>query len=308
MPKTDDDVLRELLHRATDNVHAPSAVAARIVARHHRRLRNTRILSITTTSVAAAAVVSAMVVTRVGPSAAGHAQLPAALPATKLPPVKLTAVQVLDQLSVAAGRAPQPTGRYIALSEVDIDQGSERTTVFDGLTGDIWTYQHVNGAASKLPVSVHWSPTRAEFAAWPTNPARLRALLLSPEGQATPKGLATPESEEGAGVPYGTPPDEVVFQEATNWLWNPLLSPALRSAMYKVLAATPGVMVKTGTTDRTGRPAIEISQFDGGDRVATFESPSTGAVLEQDFGIAGPAVYTAVTGYASPPANPYNGG
>lgn len=85
MPKTDDDVLRELLHRATDDVHAPSAVAARIVARHHRRLRNTRILSITTTSVAAAAVVSAMVVTRVGPSAAGHAQRPAALPATKLP-------------------------------------------------------------------------------------------------------------------------------------------------------------------------------------------------------------------------------
>jgi hypothetical protein len=95
MPRTDDDVLRELLHRATDDLHAPSAVTAGIVTRHHRRLRNTRILSITTTSVAAAAVV----------------------------------------------------------------------------------------------------------------------------------------------------------------LWNPLLSPALRAAMYKVLAATPGVEVKTGTTDKIGRPS-----------------------------------------------------
>ena len=53
--------------------------------------------------------------------------------------------------------------------------------------------------------------------------------------------------------------DDLVFQEATTWLWNPLLSPALRSAMYKVLAATPGVTVKTGITDKTGRPAIEMA-------------------------------------------------
>src|ERR1700728_2653611 len=121
MPKTDEDVLRELLHRATDDLHAPSAVTAGIVTRHHRRLRNTRILSITTTSVAAAAVAAAVVVARVGPSAPSPAQHPVALPATKLPPVKLTAMQVLDQLSVAAARAPQPTGRYIALTEIDLN-------------------------------------------------------------------------------------------------------------------------------------------------------------------------------------------
>jgi hypothetical protein len=307
MTKTDDDVLGELLHRATDDLRAPSAVSARIVTRHHRRLRNTRILSITTTSVAAAAVVAAAVVTRIGPSAPSHAGHPAALPATelpatRLPPIQLTAVQVLDQLSVAAGRAPEPTGRYVALTESDIDQGYERTTVFDALTGDVWTYQNDSSAPGKLPFYSHSSPTRAEFAAWPTNPARLRALLLSPRGQATPEG------EEGAGVPYGTPPDDLVFQEVTNWLWNPLLSPALRSAMYKVLAATPGVTVKTGATDMNGRPAIAISRYAGGDRVTTFQSPSTGAVLEQDFGIVGPAVYTAVIGYATPPANPYSGG
>jgi hypothetical protein len=304
MPKTDDDVLRELLHRATDDLHARAAVTAGIVTRHHRRVRNTRILSIATTSVAAAAMVAAVVVTRVGPSATGRAQHPAALPATKLLPVQLTAVQVLDQLSVAAARAPQPADRYIALSENDLGQGSQRTTVFDGVTGDVWTYQDASGVPSTFPVTKHWSPTRAEFAAWPTNPAKLRALLISQGAQ------AGTDDEEGvqSEVINGATTDDLVFQEATNWLWNPLLSPALRAAMYKVLAATPGVTVKTGTTDKLGRPAIEISRRDSDARYTTFESPSTGAVLEQDFDLAGIAVYTAVTGYATPPANPYSGG
>jgi len=300
MPKTDDDVLRELLHRATDDLHARAAVTAGIVTRHHRRVRNTRILSIATTSVAAAAMVAAVVVTRVGPSATGRAQHPAALPATKLLPVQLTAVQVLDQLSVAAARAPQPADRYIALSENDLGQGSQRTTVFDGVTGDVWTYQDASGVPSTFPVTKHWSPTRAEFAAWPTNPAKLRALLVSQGGPAV--------GEVIQGVTDTA--DDVVFEEATNWLWNPLLSPALRSAMYKVLAATPGVTVKTGTTDQAGRPAIEISGYDSFAGVEdTFESPSTGAVLEQYFGsLVGPAVYAAVTGYATLPANPSSGG
>jgi hypothetical protein len=330
--KTDEDVLRELLHRATDDLQAPSAVTAGIVTRHHRRLRNTRILSITTTSVAAAAVLAAVVVARVGPSAPGQAQHPAALP-----PVKLTAMQVLDQLSVAAARAPEPTGRYIALTEIDLNPGasdpksllsellnpklppsrkeqlqqmvtqygSERTQVLDGDTGDVWVYQRVASAPgasvrSEFPVVKHSSPTRAEFAAWPTNPAKLRALLVSQGGPGVGDVIN--------GVPYTA--DDAVFQEAAAWLWNPLLSPALRSAMYKVLAATPGVTVKTGTTDQAGQPAIEISGYDSFAGVEdTFESPSTGAVLEQDFGdLVGPAVYTAVTGYATLPANPYGGG
>ena len=94
MPITDEDVLHELLHRATEDLRAPSAVTAGIVTSHHRRLRNTRILSIATTSVTAAAVVAAVIVTRVGPAAAGHGQNPAALPATrrdKLPATGLPA-------------------------------------------------------------------------------------------------------------------------------------------------------------------------------------------------------------------------
>jgi hypothetical protein len=337
MAKIDEEVLRELLHRATDDLHASPAVTAGIVTRYRRRLRNTRILSITTTSVAATAVVAAVVVSRVGPSASGHTRNPAALPATKLPPVKLTAMQVLDQLSVAAAHAPQPTGRYIALTEIRLNPaasypksilselsnpklppllkeqlqqtvtkyGYEQMDVLDAVTGDGWTYlcgASVPGTSvpSELPVVTHSSPTRAEFAAWPTNPAKLRALLVRQAGQGV--GIETEGQIDTA--------DDLVFQEATSWLWNPLLSPALRSAMFKVLAATPGVTVKTGITDKAGRPAIEISRYDSfGGEESTLESPGTGAVLEQDFGdLLGPAVYAEVTGYDTPPANPYSGG
>ena len=62
-----------------------------------------------------------------------------------------------------------------------------------------------NSAPSEFPVFKHSSPTRAEFAAWPTNPAKLRALLLSPGGQALPEG------EEGAEEVNGETPDGLVF-------------------------------------------------------------------------------------------------
>jgi hypothetical protein len=151
---------------------------------------------------------------------------------------------------------------------------------------------------SEGPVTAHWSPTRAEFASWPTNPAKLRALLVRQAGDGV--GL------DILGQIYTA--DDMVFEEATAWLWNPLLSPALRSAMYKVLAATPGVTVKSGTTDTAGQPAIEISRSDSfAGEESTFESPETGAVLEQDFTDVGPALYAGVTGYATPPANPYRG-
>jgi hypothetical protein len=309
MPITDEDVLRELLHRATDDVHAPSAVTAGIVTRHRRRLRSARILSITTTSVAAAAVAATVVVTHTGPSASGHARPPAALPSTKLPattlpPVTLTAMRVLDQLSVTAGRVPQPTGRYVSMtmSVQGLGVSYERMSVFDGVTGDVWTYQRGSGVPGELPVAKHLSPTRAEFAAWPTNPAKLRTLLLSPAGQAL-------EESQGMARVAGQTPDDLVFQDATYWLWNPLPSPALRSALYKVLAATPGVEVKTGTTDKAGRPAIEISRYDSvvGVDSATFESPSSGAELEQDFSDAGTNLFWSVTGSATLPANPYTG-
>jgi RNA polymerase sigma factor (sigma-70 family) len=97
---------------------------------------------------------------------------------------------------------------------------------------------------------------------------------------------------------------------------DPVSAAELRPTVLAALDTLPVqqraivVAVKTGTTDKTGRSAIEISRYDGvaGEESETFESPSTGAVLEQAFSDVGTDVYAAVTGYATLPANPYSGG
>jgi integrase/recombinase XerC len=87
-------------------------------------------------------------------------------------------------------------------------------------------------------------------------------------------GSATPQPTESD--------DDMVFDQATNMLWNPLVGPALRAALYNVLATTPGVQVNADARDLSGRPAIEISRPDYtvGEVVATFEDPSNASVLE----------------------------
>jgi hypothetical protein len=270
-------------------------------------------------------------------TSAGHPVLPGrGHHAAALPAIRLTDAQrVVYRLSSAAAAAPQLTGRYIELTEIDIFPGEripgrlrktlariknvpalrseylgtlkaikelgsgpqtiQRTSVIESRTGDTWTYQHGRAVPAELPVARHGSPTKAEFAGWPTQPAALRGLLLT-QARRQPQGR-------------GETPDDLVFQQASNWLWNPLVSPALRSALYKVLAATPGVVVRTHARDATGRPAVEISRSDSAARqdIATFENPATGAVLESSVtgAGAGTEVYESVTSHATLPASPY---
>ena len=94
-------------------------------------------------------------------------------------------------------------------------------------------------------------------------------------------------------------------------LWNPLVGPDLRAALYKVLAGTPGVRVNSHTKDDLGRAAVEISRTATatGIKDQTFENPKTGAVLETAFaypdGTKGTDLYLSVTSRATVPANPY---
>ena len=94
-------------------------------------------------------------------------------------------------------------------------------------------------------------------------------------------------------------------------LWNPLVGPDLRSALYKVLADTPGVQVDSHARDDLGRAAVEISRYDAVTRVddQTFENPKTGAVLETAFvykdGTKGTDQYLSVTSRDTVPPNPY---
>ena len=107
--------------------------------------------------------------------------------------------------------------------------------------------------------------------------------------------------------------DDLVFGQAADLLWEPDLSPALRAAVYKVLAATPGVTVTRGAADSAGRPAIEISRVDqvAKDKVATFENPKTGATLESAWlepsGELLEDLYQSISYTNRIPANPYQG-
>jgi hypothetical protein len=336
MTMFDEDILGDLLRRSTDDLHAPGGVAGHIVTRrrhHHRRV------------VAVSAVSGAVAL-----AAAGIA---IASPGTKGPDLHQATgggkESILYQLASASAAAPALQGRYVILSETDTDSqaGGEtkRTSVIDTETGASTTYQAafpVNGTPpgaeyAGIPPVLTEGPesdsTAAYYAGLPTDPTQLRSSLLAiadqqaaaaaaaqqqaqaqarqqaaQHGQATPTDTFTPSSP-------GLTDDDNVFQEADQMLWSPLVSPALRSALYKVLAATPGVTVNPDATDPAGQAAIAMSRTYSGitETDTTYEDPATGAVLAQVWDNTGnpgdvlTAVYQPVTSSDTIPPNPYAG-
>jgi hypothetical protein len=217
----------------------------------------------------------------------------------------------------------------IALAEKDDSGGqiSRRTSVFDGKSGEGWTYQKGAGIPATLPPERHASPTEAQLDALPTSTPALRAYLLTQARQQQalvrqeqarqlarlPK--AAREKKVGA-IPSGPPQSnaDLIFGQATDMLWNPMVGPALRSALYKVLATTPGVRVNSSARDASGRRAIELSRPDQGTGwlIATFENPANGSVLESLWAGPGNAAASRITGVYQPvtssnsfPGDPY---
>jgi hypothetical protein len=256
--------------------------------------------------------------------------------------VQLTTVQrELFSLSAAAAATPRPDGRYVILTEqtTSIDSGGAsgpvketgpKTSVIDTITGGGVTYQGItvtNANGTPTPPAVlqaasGTSPTRAQLDAWPTGTARLRAALLAQARQqiaqaqrfmdAKRRAMEKQLGKKFTAVPQPRlPDDDLVFEQAADMLWQPDLSPALRSALYKVLAATPGVQVQAGARDSAGRPATLISRRadTGGYTVRTYMSPGTGATLESAW--AGPGstfdedLYLNIRYASAIPANPY---
>jgi hypothetical protein len=104
--------------------------------------------------------------------------------------------------------------------------------------------------------------------------------------------------------------DAHIFDQATNLLFEPNLSSDLRAALYKVLAATPGVVVNQDAKDSSGRPAVEISRpdTDGYTDIEAFEDPTTGATLETTwigFGELDEDLYQSITYTDTIPPDPY---
>ena len=322
MPRTDEDILRAAMRRCTEDVHAPASIAAQVVRHQRRRARRGRILTLTATTAAlgTAAGVVALVPRQAAQSPAVHQTRPA---------ITLTAAQrTLYRLSSVAANESQGRGRYVVMRE--IQDNYKRTSVIDSMTGDVWTYQRGAGVPAELPVARHDSPTQAQFAAMPADPAALRALLISQYDQQQKQADAAMAAQlkqkdkilwrahRPVIKPLKLTANDKVFEQANLLLWNPLVGPVLRSAVFKVLAATPGVQVNSHTRDGLGRPAVEISWFDRVTSVtlATFEDPATTRMLEQT-DTAAPAVvnghtsstgrdvYLSITRTRTVPPNPY---
>lgn len=314
MSSTDEDTLRDLMHRCTDGLLLPASIVAGVVARGRRRHIRRRALSLAATGAAIGTAASVAV----GVAAAPH-QAPQAAHGSHLA-ITLTAEQrTLYRLSAAAARQPEGQGRYAVLSE---KQDSDlKTSIIDSRTGDVWAYQKgPNGPNGAMPVALHWSPTQAQFNDMPTDPAALRRVLIaqydeqfkqsqaliSPLRKRYLRGAADKESDAGK-----------VFQQASGMLWNPLVAPQLRAALFRVLATTPGVKVDSQAKDSLGRRALEISWTDplGGMTYATYENPTTTAVLEQTYisppgsgvGDVGYDLYLSVTRTSTIPPDPYGG-
>jgi hypothetical protein len=335
MPATDEDIIRDLLHRYTDHVHPPASIATEVAARQRRREHRRRAVSL---AAAGAALGTAAGVIAVvpghsspapgGPSASGGARSE----------IRLTADQrVLYHLSSLAALQPQGQGRYAVMSTTGTDV--KDTSVIDSRTGNMWSYQEgSDGTPSGKGYSAHYSPTAAQFAAMPTSLPALRAALItqwhSEHKAPTPVPIPGKKGPTLVPRPVLASDNDVVFQQATYMLWNPLVGPALRSALYKVLATVPGVTVNPSAHDSTGRPAVELSRTDSsglpggksdGQNYATYENPATGAVLESTVtyppgsGVVSPqdpsgnaavidkTVYLPVTWASAVPANPYGG-
>jgi hypothetical protein len=334
------------MHRATDDLHAPTGVTAGILGLHRRRRVRNRLMSVGATG-AAAGVVAGVLVSGTGSPAARSltgtlrtAGGPGRSGAASTGPIRLTAAQrTLYHLSDAAAAAARPAGRYVVMREQQTsvgwnggEQSTERIDVLNTVTGGGLTYQDYSGAPHEL--SSPSGTTQAQYDAMPTGTAALRAFLLAQAKQQNAQaqqemqqkmrraGKRTGQKYKFA-YPVQAPAisdDTLVYEQAATMLWSPLLSPELRSALYKVLASTPGVVVKTGVRDSMGRPAVEISRYNSfaHEYTEVFDNPATGATLEtawvtpadpaqQITASYGSDVYQSITRTNSIPRNPYQG-
>jgi hypothetical protein len=331
MPELEEDILRQLMVRSTDDLFAPPAAATAAIRRQRMHRRRTRVIGAAGTAAAAGVAVGVLVSSGPGPR---PAQASGGTKSAKVT-IRLAAQQPLLSLSAAAAATPRPSGRYVVQAEdtdtidvypagtqttggtalkhqVTFTETGKKTSVIDTTNGSVLTYQDLTDGGKGDPFGdtppavlkdgPGTEPTNAQLDAMPTSTKALRAALLADAIQ-----------QDQLSFMRGPKPtdDDMVFEQAAVVLWDPNLSPDLRAALYKVLADTPGVQVKTDATDSSGRPAVEISRFEAWSKqeVEAFEDAKTGATLESAW--VGPSanyaedLYLSVTYTNTVPSDPY---
>jgi hypothetical protein len=289
MPDIQEDVMRELMRDATADLHAPRSAAAGAIRHVRRRQLRNRLIGAGAAAAVAGLAVGVIVTTSSG-GAGGFTP-----PAVSTGPLQLTAAQqALYSLSDAAAGSHNPAGRFVIMTEKTVSgaETGQKTSVIDTATGAVITYQDISLGASPVgtprPPAVLRNgpgtmPAQAQLDAMPTSPGKLKAELLAQAKQQIADAQQKLRGQKpGAGPVSKSSDNDLVFTGATDLLWQPNLSPALRAALYKVLASTPGVKVSPHARDDAGRPAVKISRvLDWGSaNVIAYENPKTGATLE----------------------------
>ena len=168
MPATDEDIVRDLLHRSTDHVRPAAAIATGVAARQRRQDRRRRVACLTAASAAlgTAAGLIAIVPWPLVPGARrpGRDRRVAASdqadrrPARDLPPQ-------LRRGQAAARAGPLRGDEHGGGNEV------KDTSVIDSRTGNMWSYQ---AGTDGNPSGKAFTPRptrRPPGSSWPCRPA-----------------------------------------------------------------------------------------------------------------------------------------
>jgi hypothetical protein len=198
MPATDEDIVRDLLHRYTDHVRPPASVVTEVVARQRRRDRGRRVASLAATG-AALGTAAGVIAVVPGHSAPAPAASGSTRPGSTQPAIRLTADQrELYRLSSVAAKQARGQGRYAVMSTEGSDV--KDTSVIDSHTGNMWSYQAgTDGSPSGKGYTPRYSPTAAQFAAMPTGLGRPPRRPHLPVGNTEQPGRESGRQDRGPG-------------------------------------------------------------------------------------------------------------
>lgn len=110
----------------------------------------------------------------------------------------------------------------------------------------------------------------------PAQPGKLRRVLMT--GFPGPNDAGVRQEEHQTGLTYSQLRDENLWSRALGLLQDPL-SPAVRAAAYQVMAGVPGVHMRPGATDPSGRTGTAM--WLGASPAAGYSiiDPRTGVLL-----------------------------
>ncbi|QKW33331.1 CU044_5270 family protein [Actinomadura sp. NAK00032] len=250
-----EDRLAEAMRVTAEGLEPPldGLVSEGVARGRRRRLRNRASIA---ASAAAAAAVAAGALVVVGVDGSGT--VPPRQPAVQL----VSAAQVLGKAAQTAEARPAVTPRpgqwwYTKVVEAGptAEHGpkphySENWIKLDGskdaslLNGKLVIYHHRGAGAENFKAETD------RLMSLPSDPAKLRALLYEKVDAAS------------AGDRMSKDRDGQAFRDAAQMLWDApvAMPPATQAALYRVLAAIPGVQVQRNVKDGAGRPAIALSR------------------------------------------------